>query len=185
MNKVKNLLEDMFPMAWEGRFRSSILAETAILTATIVLDMFSSILMMTLKGPQLEGNLSFRELYTEPNLFNTIGFLKGQFIYICPILIAMALAIIPLEMKEKIASIGLCKCIISELSYIEHILLVGFSFLRFYGTITNIIGMLIDFPLILIILLMLPFSFVGFLLIMRFTVIRNMNLAMLQEDEKI
>jgi hypothetical protein len=125
--KLLEMFKRMLPTAEDRSFKGSVSREAVVLITMMFVDIITSVIMMRIHGAQLEGNTSFRELYLNPTLQNALNFVKGQFIYVIPIVIGIILAELSSTSIVQIESI---KPIIRSPSCTVHLLFILFAFLR-------------------------------------------------------
>jgi hypothetical protein len=175
--KLCEMFERMLPAVRDRNFKSSVFREVLTLITMIFVDIMTSVIMMRMRGAQLEENALFRELYLNPTLQNALNFIIGQCVYVIPIVIGIILAELS---STSIVQNKFFKPIARSytISYPIHLLLILFAFLRLYGAYTNIIEIFIGFPVFLLLVMALSFFTIGSLLIIRFTLYSNIHAAL-------
>jgi len=171
------MFERMLPTVRDRNYKSSVFREVVVLITMIFVDIITSVIMMRMRGAQLEENALFRELYLNPTLQNALNFIIGQCVYVIPIVIGIILAELS---STSIVQNKFFKPIVRSyaISYLIHLLLILFAFLRLYGAYTNIIEIFIGFPAFLLLVMVSSFFTIGSLLIIRFTLYSNIHAAL-------
>jgi len=175
--KLREMFERMLPTVRDRNYKSSVFREVVVLITMIFVDIITSVIMMRMRGAQLEENALFRELYLNPTLQNALNFIIGQCVYVIPIVIGIILAELS---STSIVQNKFFKPIVRSyaISYPIHLLLILFAFLRLYGAYTNIIEIFIGFPAFLLLVMVSSFFTIGSLLIIRFTLYSNIHAAL-------
>jgi cytosine/uracil/thiamine/allantoin permease len=177
--ELLEMFKRMLPTAEDRSFKSSVFRETLVLITLIFVDMITSVIMMRIRGVQLERNVLFGELYLNPTLQNAFNFICGQWIYVTTIVTGIAFA--ELSSTSVLQNKFFKPVVRSTISYTVHLLLIPFAFLRMYGAYTNIAGILIDFRGSFLAVTLPSFFIIGSLLIIRFTLCSNIHAALLKD----